>query len=127
MAGDPGDKTFWTDDLSSGFQGPASGQHLRLVQHGERRLLLLVWRVAVPAQDPTDQHAELGADVLPQRPVDGDVAPHGVDHLAGDVPEGLVAQDLDRAVVRLERVVEGQLVIGEPERLPAGVGCSCPR
>ena len=48
--------------------------NVRLLQHGLRRLLLLVRRIAVLAQDALHQHAQLGADVLAQRPVDRDVA-----------------------------------------------------
>ena len=57
------------------------------------------------------QHAlheatQVGTDVLAQRPVDGDVAPHVLDQLAGDATQCLVAEHLHCAVVDAERVVE---------------------
>ena len=73
------------------------------------------------AQDALDESAEVGADVLAQGPVDGDVASDGRDELAGDAAQRLVAQNLDGAVVDPERVVEGELVVGEAEGFAAGV------
>ena len=52
--------------------------------------LLLVGRVAVPAENPPHVTAEVRAHVLTERPVDGDVVAHGLDELAGDGAEGLV-------------------------------------
>ena len=63
---------------------PFLRQHLGLLQHGLRRLLLLVRRVAVLAQDALHDHAQLRPHVLAHRPVDGDVLPHRLDQLAGD-------------------------------------------
>ena len=74
------------------------------------------------AQDALDQTAQVGTDILAQRPVDGDVALHGVDQFAGDVAERVVAKHLDRAVVGLECVVEGELVLRQPEFVAPGVG-----
>ena len=59
----------------------------RLLQHRLRRLLLLVRRVAVLAQDALHEDPELGADVLADGPVDGDVGADGLDQLAGDRPQ----------------------------------------
>ena len=73
------------------------------------------------AQDAPDQHAELGAHVLAEGPVDGDVAPHGLHQLAGDAAQRVVAEDLNGAVVGLQRVVEGQLVLGQPQPFSTGV------
>ena len=73
-------------------------------------------------QDALDHRPELGADVLSQRPVDSDVVPHGVDQFTGDVTERVVAEHLHRAIVGLQRVVEGQLVLAETEFLTTGVG-----
>jgi hypothetical protein len=95
---------------------------LRLLQHRLRRLLLLVRRVAVLAQDALDEHAELGANVLAQGPVDGHVGAHGLDELARDAAQGRVAEHGHGAVVRLEGVVEGELVLREAELLAARVG-----
>ena len=58
--------------------------NVRLLQHRLRRLLLLVRRIAVLAQDALHEHAQLGADVLAQRPVDRDVVADGLDQLARD-------------------------------------------
>jgi len=61
----------------------------------------------MPAQDALDEHAELRAHVLSQRPVDRNMVSYRRNQLAGDRPQGLVAQYLDRAVVGLQRVVKG--------------------
>ena len=74
------------------------------------------------APDALDHRPEPGADVLPKRPVDGDVAPHGVDQFTGYGAEGFVAQHLHRAVVGFQSVVEGQLIIAQAQLLAAGVG-----
>ena len=73
-------------------------------------------------QDALAEAAQVGADVLAQGPVDGDVAADGRDQLAGDAAEGLVAEHLHRAVVDAERVVEGKLVVRETEGFAAGAG-----
>lgn len=103
---------------------PDFGQHFRLLQHCLRRLLLLVGRIAVFAEDTLDEHAQLRADVFADGPVDGDVFAHRFDQLPRDGAEGFVAQDLDGAVVGFEGVVEGELVGGEPELLAAGACCA---
>ena len=41
-----------------------------------------------------------------------------LNQLTRDLPQRLVPQHLHGAVVRLERIVEGQLVLGEPQLLP---------
>jgi len=76
---------------------------------------LLVRRVAVLSEDALDDDSELGADVFPDGPVDGDVGSDGFDELAGDALKGFVAEDGDRAVVGLEGVVEGELVVVQTE------------
>ena len=58
-----------------------------------------------------NQPAEIGADVLAERPVNSDVAANCLDKLAGDVSQGLVTEHLHRAVVGFQCVVEGQLVL----------------
>ena len=83
-----------------------------MFQHELSGLLLLVGRVAVLAEDPFHQDPQLRPHVVPHRPVDGHVLPHGVGELAGDVFERRLAEDLDRAVVRLQRVIERHLVVG---------------
>jgi hypothetical protein len=50
--------------------------------------LLPVGWVAVLAEDALYQDAELGADVLPQGPVDRHVVPHRLHQLARDRAEG---------------------------------------
>ena len=47
------------------------------------------------AEDAPDQDAELRPHVLPQRPVDRDVAPDGFDQFAGDAAKGIVAEYLN--------------------------------
>ena len=68
------------------------------VQYGLRSLLLLVRRVAVLTEDTADQDAELGAYILTQCPVYGDVLPDGLDQFQYEL-----------------RVVSG---------MPKGSGCS---
>ena len=52
----------------------------------------------------------VGAHILAQGSVDGDVVPHGLDQFPGDGAQGLVAKHLYRAVIGLQRVVEGEFV-----------------
>ena len=59
--------------------GPTCRQHFGLLNHRSRGAVLLVRRIAVLAQDALDETAEVGAHVLAQRPVDGDVGAHGAD------------------------------------------------
>jgi hypothetical protein len=54
------------------------------VPHGLCGLFLLVWRVAMPAQDALDQDAQVGAHVFAYGPVDGHVVPDSLDQLPGD-------------------------------------------
>ena len=69
--------------------GPARGQHLRLLQDRARGLLLFVrWGVPVLAQDALDQPAQVGADVLAQRPVDGEALELRVRDDSGDAAKG---------------------------------------
>lgn len=92
-----------------------SGRHLRF-----RCLLLLVGLTAVCAQSTFEQAGDIGAQVLPQRPVDRHIGAHGLDQLACDAAQGLVTQRLHRTVVCLQRVVEGQYLPGQARAsLPA--------
>ncbi len=81
-----------------------------------RGLGLLVGRVAVLAEAALHEDAEVGPDVLADGPVDGDVGLDGGHQLAGDVAQRLVAEHGHGGVVGLERVVEGQLVLGQAQR-----------
>ena len=89
---------------------PALRKHFGLLQYCLSRLFLFVGRVAVPTENAAHQDSKVSADVFTERPVDGNVVADGVDKLAGDVPQRLVAQDLHGAVVGLQSVVEGKLV-----------------
>ena len=84
---------------------PLLRQHLSLLQYGLRRLLLLVGRISVLPKDASDEHAELRANSSHQLP--------------RDHAERVVAQHLHGTVVLFERAVEGQLILGEAERLAA--------
>ena len=72
------------------------------------------------SEDALHQAAEVRADVFADGPVDLHVLPDGLDQFAGDVAQRLVAEDLHGAVVRLERVVEGEFVFGEAQLLASG-------
>src|SRR5690554_2829975 len=67
-----------------GLRRPLRGEQLRLLDHGLRRLLLLVRRVAVLAQDAADHDAEPCPYVLAHGPVDGDVVADRVHQLPRD-------------------------------------------
>jgi len=62
----------------------------------------------VLAEDAFDQHAQLCAHVLAQRPVDRHVTPHGFHQLPGNLLQCRLAEDFDGAVVGFERVVESK-------------------
>ena len=83
-----------------------------MFQDGKRRFFLLVRQIAVLAEYAFDQHPQVRPHVFAHCPVDRDVFPDRYDQLAGYGAEYLVAQNLDRAVVRLQRVVEGELGLG---------------
>ena len=93
---------------------PGGRQDFRLLQHRLRRLLLLVRRIPVLAQDAPDKPAQVRPHVLAQRPVDGDVAADGLDQLAGDAdPTGSRPRAPSSALSLVSSaVVEGQLVLG---------------
>ena len=64
---------------------PLPTQKLGLLQHRLGRLLLLVRRVAVLAEERFDDGPHLGPGGLLDGPVDGHVRADGVDQLVGDV------------------------------------------
>ena len=72
------------------------------------------------AQDAAHQDPEVGAHVLPQRPVDGYVVTDGLDQLLGYGAERVIAQHLYGAIIGLKGVVEGEFVIGQSEFFTAG-------
>ncbi len=60
-------------------------------------------------------------DVLAHGPIYCHVLPHRNDQFARDRLQRLVAQHFHRAVVRFQRVVEGELLFREAQSLPASV------
>ena len=58
----------------------------------------------------------MSAHVLPHGPVDRDVFADRIGDLARDRAQSLVAENIDRAVVGLKRVIGLQLLIGIPDR-----------
>ena len=98
------------DRSSASRSRPSLRKDFSLLQDRPRRLLLLVRRVPVLAQDAPDQPAQVRPHVLTQRPVDGDVAAHGLYQLASNVAQCFIAEHLDRAVIGLKRVVESEFV-----------------
>jgi hypothetical protein len=81
-------------------------------------------RVAVLAEDALDEHAQLRTDVVANRPVDRDVLANRLDELPRDRAQRVVTEDLDRAVVGFQRVVERELIVGESELLASRSGCA---
>jgi hypothetical protein len=67
------------------------------------------------SEDAFHEHAELRANVLADCPVGRNVFPDGPDQLSGDHPEVLIAQHLHGAIVRLQRIVEGELLFIEAQ------------
>src|SRR2546427_9115431 len=67
-------------------------------------------------------HAQLSLDVVANRPVDGDVLAHRGDELSRDVLQRLVAQNLNRAVIGLQGVVERHLVVRQAQLFTPGAG-----
>ena len=76
---------------------------------------LLVGRVAVAGEQATDGGAHPGTYLFLLAPVNGGVAAHRVDELAGDLLQQLVAHLQHGGVVLTDRVVEGQFVLAQPE------------
>jgi hypothetical protein len=62
---------------------PLLTQHLGLLEHGDRRLLLLVGRVAVFFQYAFHDHPQTCPDVFAHRPVDGHIRPNRLRRSAG--------------------------------------------
>ena len=70
---------------------------------------------SVLAKDPLHLHPQLRLDVLPDRPVDGDILAYVDDQLPGDLLQCLLSQDFHRAVVGLQSIVERQLVLAQAQ------------
>ena len=85
---------------------PPLRQQLRLFQHRPCRLLLLVRRIAMLAQNTAAHHTKAGAHVLSNGPINRNIPANRIHQLARDLSQRLVPQHLHRAVVRLQRVVE---------------------
>jgi hypothetical protein len=102
--------------------GPVGAEQLGLFEDGVSRLLLLVGRVAVFAENALDCDADFGADGFALGPVDGDVVANGSHQLLSDGLKCGLAQHLDSAVVDLKGLVKGGLVLGEPEVVTAFAG-----
>ena len=73
----------------------------------------------MPPQDSFDQNPHLRPDSLSDRPVDGHIVPHGAEQLLGDDAKRFVAENLHGAVVHLQCVIEGNLILCESERFPS--------
>ena len=76
------------------------------------------------AEDAFDEYPQLRPHILPHRPVDRHVGAHRLHQLLRDRAQRLVAQDLHRAVVGLERIVESQFLLAQVELLSACVFAS---
>ena len=106
----------------NGFLGQVFREHFRLLYHCADRLLLLVWRVAMPAQSSPYQPPQVGARTFAQSPINADVITDGFHQLTCDHPELLVSQNLYSTVVSCQGIVEGQFIIREAQQFTAGVG-----
>src|SRR5436853_627956 len=71
-------------DLANCRQSPFVAEKLGLFEDGLGGDFLLVRWIAVLAEDPLDQDAQLGADVFADRPVDRDVLANVFHEFAGD-------------------------------------------
>jgi len=72
---------------------------LRLLEDRLRGLFLFVGGISVLAQDAFDDHAQVGANVFSDGPVDRDVLFYGRDQLAGDDDQRRFSQHFHRAVL----------------------------
>ena len=83
-------RPWTTESNASGISSPTCRQGLGLFEYGSRGLLLFVGGIAILTKHAPDQPTQIGADVLAQRPVDGDVATHGIYQFARDLARGRV-------------------------------------
>src|SRR5260370_1121042 len=86
-----------------------------MLQDRLRRLFLLVGRIAVTSENTLDEHAQVGPNILPNRPVDGYVVANGPHEFLGNDPKRLVAENLDGTIIDLQGIVKRHLVFGQPE------------
>jgi len=91
----------------------------RLLQHQIRRRVLLVRRITVSLEHAFHEATEIGLNALANGPVDRHVVLDGSHELACDLPQRLVAEDGDRAVVRLQK---RKLIVGAGGANPAAGG-----
>ena len=88
------------------YHRPTLAKDFRLLQNEFSRPCLLVWRIAVLAQDTLDDDAQLGADVFANRPVDRHVLLNCLHQLTIDLNQCRLAEHFHRAFVDLQRVVK---------------------
>lgn len=68
----------------------------------------------MPPQDALDNDPHLSAHILSKCPVDGNVLPDGVDQLTGDAAKSFISKHGDGAIIRFQRVIEGEFVVRQP-------------
>jgi hypothetical protein len=72
---------------------PLDGKHLRLLLNSLSRLFLLVRRIAVLTQNALDDEAKVRPHVVPNRPIDSQVLPHGCDEFSNNRAQSFKACD----------------------------------
>ena len=92
-------------------------------EDGLDRVLLEVGWVAVFVEDALHHHFDFGAGALAQGPVDGHAFLDLRDELRGDDLQLLIPHRYHGGFVGGERVVEGDLIVGQAENF-ATLGCS---
>src|SRR5258706_15393572 len=78
---------------------PLFPDQLGLLQHRLHRLRLPIRWIAMFSKNALDVNAELGTYAFTYGPINRDIFLDGLDELAGDDAEILLAKHLDRAVV----------------------------
>ena len=94
---------------------PIRAQQFRLRQHGLGRLVLQVGRVPVLPENALHHHLDRRTGALPHRPVNRHAFANLRYQFGGNHLEFIIAHRLHRALIGCQRVVEGNLVVIQPE------------
>ncbi len=69
------------------------------------------------AQDALDQPAQIRAHILSQRPINRHIIAHSPHQFAGNGAKRLIAQNLNRTIIGLKRVVKSQFILSHTKAL----------